>query len=303
MHAEVTILGNNSAAPTKNRNQSGQHFRLEQDHLLLDCGEGTQKRLILNRINYQKINHILISHLHGDHFLGLMGLLNTMALNGRKTKITVVSPVGLKRFYEVYEQTSDAHSTFDVDFIELEAEKIHNLNTPRLSIKAIPVSHRVACFAYIIEQVNTQRPLNIQVCNSFQIPVTAYGAIKAGEDHITTTGQVISNTQITLDPAKPITYGYITDTLFRPDLADLFSHCHTVYHEATYLHNLIDRAIKTKHSTALQAAEFAKKASVNQLLIGHFSSRYLSTDDHLQEAKSVFTESLVAEEGQTFHIY
>jgi ribonuclease Z len=303
MHAELTILGNNSASPTKNRNQSGQHFKIGQDQLLFDCGEGTQKRLILNRINYQKISRILISHLHGDHFLGLMGLLNTMALNGRKNKITVISPIGLKEFYKVYSVTSDAHSSFEIEFIELESEKTHQLDTDRLAITAIPVSHRLPCFAYIVKQRNLERKLIIDVCNKFNVPVSFYPEIKLGKDYTNTSGEVISNDILTRDPLKPIAYGYITDTLYRPDLANLFADCHTIYHEATYLHNLIDRAVHTKHSTALQAGTFAQKASVNQLLIGHFSSRYLQMDAHLEESKTQFTETLIAEEGKTFEIY
>lgn len=303
MYAELTILGNNSASPTRNRNQSGQHFKLEQDQFLFDCGEGTQKRLILNRINFQKISHIFISHLHGDHFLGLMGLLNTMALNGRKTTITIISPVGLSRFFKVYQETSDAHSTFEINFIELTPEQKQVITTPRLSITAIPVSHRLPCFAYKVEQINIARPLNVKVCEAHNIPVEFYGSIKQGNSYTLDSGVVISNIDLTFEPHTPISYGYITDTLYRPDLAPEFANCHTVYHEATYLHNLIDRAIKTKHSTALQAAEFAKKASVNQLLIGHFSSRYLTTIDHLTEASGLFSDTLVAEEGQTFHIY
>lgn len=303
MHAELTILGNNSASPTRHRNQSGQHFKLEQDQFLLDCGEGTQKRLILNRINYQKISHIFISHLHGDHFLGLMGLTNTMALNGRKTPLTIVSPTGLKRFFQLYQETSDAHATFPIEFIELEPEVKRDIQLARTTITAVPVSHRLPCFAYIIKQRTTERPLNIDVCTALEIPTNMFGSIKLGADYKSTSGQIIPNERLTFDPPPPVCYGYITDTLYRPDLANDFAHCHTVYHESTYLHNLIDRAIKTKHSTALQAGLFAQKAAVNQLLIGHFSSRYLSTQDHLEEAKSQFDNTYVAEEGQSFQIY
>ncbi len=303
MFAELTILGNNSAAPTKTRNQSGQHFKLDQDQLLFDCGEGTQKRLITNRINYQKISYILISHLHGDHFLGLMGLLNTMALNGRRSKLTIVAPKGLKRFYDVYLETSAAHQTFDIDIIELEDESTGTVETPRLHITHIPVSHRVSCFAYIVQQVVTKRHINVESCNEHNVPNHAFAALQDGHDYIDKSGNRINNEVLTDPASKPITYGYITDTIYRPDLAEAFAHCHTVYHEATYLHNLIDRAIKTKHSTAEQAGLFAQKASVNQLLIGHFSSRYHNTDDHLKESQAQFPETLIAEEGETYRIY
>ncbi len=303
MFAELTILGNNSAAPTKTRNQSGQHFKLDQDQILFDCGEGTQKRLITNRINYQKISHILISHLHGDHFLGLMGLLNTMALNGRKSKLTIVAPTGLKRFYGVYVETSSAHQTFDVEFIELEEESTGTIDTPRLNITYIPVSHRISCFAYIVEQAVVLKHIDIESCKKHQIPHHAFADLQNGLDYTDENGNHIKNDVLTLPASKPICYGYITDTIYRPDLAPAFARCHTVYHEATYLHNLIDRAIKTKHSTAEQAGMFAQKASVNQLLIGHFSSRYHNTDDHLEESRAQFRESFIAKEGETYRIY
>lgn len=303
MYAELTILGSNSASPTKYRNPSGQHFKLGSDQILIDCGEGTQKRLITNRINYQKINIILISHLHGDHFLGLMGLLNTMSLNGRKSGLEIICPVGLQDLVHRFMTTTKAHDTFPISFTELEEEQSYRIERENVFIEAIPVSHRISCFAYIIEQKVDKRKINQEECEAHNIPFEAYNSLKEGKDFTTSTGEVIANEILTEDPHSPITYGYVTDTLYRPDLTERFSKCHTLYHEATYLHNLIDRATKTSHSTALQAAQFAAKASVNQLLIGHFSSRYLELEEHLKEASSVFPETFIAEEGKTFLIY
>ncbi len=302
MIAELTILGSNSATPTKTRNPSAQLLQLNEESILIDCGEGTQKRLIVNRINYQKISTIFISHLHGDHFLGLMGLANTMSLNGRKKTLRIIAPEGLKKLFTLFQETSKAHQTFDIDFIELTPEIKTTIETKKFLVKAIPVSHRIPCFAFKFLQKPQERSLNITKCNELGIPINEYSLIKNGADITLMDGTVILNNELSYDPPNPISYGYVTDTLFRPDLAQEFHQCHTLYHEATYLHNLLDRAIHTHHSTAIQAAEFAKKASVNQLLIGHFSSRYNSTDGHLDEAKSVFLNTAIATENETFEI-
>ncbi len=302
MNASITVLGNNSAAPTKTRNPSGQVLKLDGHKVLIDCGEGSQKRLLEYGINYQKITQIFISHLHGDHFLGLMGLLNTMSLNGRKTKLEVICPVGLENLHNHFVEVGQAHFSFELVFIELEPERVHQIETSKWKVNAIPVSHRIPCFAFLFTEKQDERKLNIDACNRFEIPHQEFKKIKLGNDYSLPNGEVVPNAELTFDLPKPIRYGYITDTLYRPDLAGLFSHCTAVYHETTYLHNLLDRAEKTGHSTALQAGMFAKKASVNQLLIGHFSSRYEETAELLSEAQSEFKNTIVAEEGETYTI-
>lgn len=302
MNARVTVLGSNSAAPTRNRNPSGQVLELDGKKVLIDCGEGTQKRLLLNGINFQKINYIFISHLHGDHYFGLMGLLNTMSLNQRSHKITIFGHPGLKQLHELIAKLGNTHFSFEIEFIELDAENTHTLNIPGWEVKVIPVSHRIPCFAFRFTQTQNHRKLNIEACVRLQIPVSVYGSITEGEDYVSPNGETIPNGELTFDPKPPVSYGYITDTVYRPDLAPLFEGCSTVYHEATYLHNLLDRAEMTGHSTALQAARFANQTSTNQLLIGHFSSRYEKTNELLAEAKQVFKNTFVAEEGKSFEI-
>jgi ribonuclease Z len=302
MEAMVTILGSNSASPTLQRNPSGQLLQLGGQRILLDCGEGTQKRLLENKINFQKINVICISHLHGDHYFGLMGLLNTMSLNARSKPLHIICPVGLKELNDHIIELGNIYLSFPVTYHQLEAGKEHEIELHGIHIHAIEVSHRVTCFAYKVREAEHPRKLNTDACQRNNVPTEYFKRIKEGEDYISESGDVIPNTDLTFDPADPVTYGYITDTLFLPDLAPKFSDCDTVYHEATYLHNLIDRAAPTFHSTALQAAKFAKIASVNQLLIGHFSSRYDRTEDHLNEAKAVFPNTLIAEEGKSFPI-
>ncbi|MBO6515686.1 MAG: ribonuclease Z [Bacteroidia bacterium] len=302
MNAQLTILGNNSAAPTKSRNPSGQVLSFNGERVLIDCGEGSQKRMLLYGINYQKIDFIFISHLHGDHYLGLMGLLNTMSLNGRKTPLKIVCPKGLKDLHERIVELGNGHSTFDIEFTELDEERIYNLETSKWWVKAIPVSHRIPCYSYLFREKKHHRSLNIAACKRYNVPRSEYNKIKAGEDYVTPDGERIPNSELSDPPPKAIGYGYITDTLYRPDLTDEFAGCSAVYHETTYLHNLLDRAIKTGHSTALQAGEFAKKATVNQLLIGHFSSRYDEMSALLEEAKSVFPNTVIAEEGNSYEI-
>ena len=302
VNAQLTILGSNSAAPTRTRNPSSQLLHLDGEMILIDCGEATQKRLLLNRINYQKIRYVFISHLHGDHFLGLFGLLNTMSLNRRRGKLTVICPVGLNELNQRVTEIGNAHENFEVEFIELEAEQEHEITTEKWEVKAIPLSHRVPCFGYLFHEKQIEKPLNVTACEQQGIPVSAYSAIKAGEDFVLEDGTTIPNSALTFDFRPPVRYAYMTDTLYRPDLASKFANCGAVYHEATYLHNLLDRAEKTGHSTALQAAQFASQSSTNQLLIGHFSSRYHDTEAHLEEAKTVFPNTFIAEEGKTFEI-
>ena len=303
MQASLTVLGSNSAAPTKSRNQSSYYLRIGSNRILLDCGEATQKRLIENRINYQKIQYILISHLHGDHCLGLFGLLNTMSLNGRKSDLKIVGPKGIKDLLTTVRNLTGAHDTFEVDILELEPEENQSFTLGNLNVKAFPLSHRLPCFGYRIDAPEALPGLNIDACNQHEVPYTEYGKIKEGSDFTKPNGDIVPNEELVYTPETPFSFGYITDTLLRTDLAEAFEAVKVLYHEATYLHNLIDRAKRTFHSTAQEAAMFATQASVNQLIIGHFSSRYADSISHLAEASTVFDNTSVALEGKTFEFH
>jgi len=248
-------------------------------------------------INYQKINHIFISHMHGDHFLGLPGLINTMALNQRSRPLIVHGPKGLDELLNLHFDLGEARFPFELTIEELRPNEVIQLNS--VTCKPIPVFHRIPCFGFLFEERSDERKLNPEACNKFEVPIDLYSAIKKGDDFTAEDGTVISNKELTFDADKPFSYGYITDTLYNESLIPHFQGVDVLYHEATYLNNLMDRAKMTFHSTAEQAAQFALGASANQLIIGHYSSRYESLDEHLLEARRVFLNTDAAVEGET----
>jgi len=299
MEVYLTILGNSSASPTIDRNQSGQLLKMGSTHILIDCGEGTQSRLMKYKQSYHKIDIILISHLHGDHYLGLFGLLNTMSLNGRTRPLNLFAPKGLREVIKMHFSLSNTTLTYELNIKEIgEDELLYSTN--RLEIKAYVVEHRIPCFSFLIQELNVQRKLNVDECQKLNIGQQYYNSIKEGQDVVLQDGIIIPNEQLSFDPEPPFSYGYITDTIYLERLIPNFYGVQVLYHEATFLDNLIDRAKIAFHSTAEQAGQFANKALVSQLLIGHFSSRYRDLSDHLNEAQKIFTRTELALEGQTF---
>jgi ribonuclease Z len=270
------------------------------DYFLIDCGEGTQSRIIKYGLSYQKLDHILISHLHGDHYLGLFGLINTMALNGRKKPLNIYAPNGLEKLVQMHVEMANAKLPFELFFYSHPTEEDTIFSNSRVEIRTFPVSHRIPCNAFLFRETSVKRKLNIDACRVHSIPRAAFDQIKSGEDFLNVDGTTIPNELLTFDPEPAFSYGYITDTLMLENLIPKFHQVQVLYHEATFLDNLIDRAQMTFHSTAAQAARFASKSFVNQLLIGHFSSRYHDLDEHLREAQSIFAKSEIAEEGKSY---
>lgn len=293
-------MGNSSASPTRDRNQSGQYLRMGQQYFLLDCGEGTQSRLLKYDLNFQKIDVIFISHLHGDHYLGLPGLLNTMSLNGRKKPLLIVGPHGLGDLIGHHFKLADTQMTYPLEFREVQDNSGIVYRTERVEVELVPVQHRIPCFAYIFRETTSERTLNIEACRNADIPVSVYPELKLGADFTMPDGTVLLNDSLTFPAEPPFSYGYITDTLFIEENIPRFAGIQVLYHESTFLSDLSDRAEKTYHSTAAQAALFALKAGVSQLLIGHFSSRYVDLEQHLEEARKIFMSTDLALEGQTF---
>lgn len=302
MKFSLTILGSSSATPTVNRHHSSFILNFGSAKYMIDCGEGTQNRCLQYDINYQRIDSIFISHMHGDHILGLFGLINTMNLYSRKKKLTVYSVHGLRDLFETYSNLSDIHLHFELEFVELPVEPHVCLQTTEVRVSVFPVFHRIPCLAFRFEEIITKRKLNADVCYEYNVPVSQFASICQGEDYVTENGKVIKNSLLTFDPDKPRVYVHVTDTLFNENVAGFAKSADLLYHEATFLDNLKERAFDTFHSTALQAAQIARIAGVEKLLIGHFSSRYKDLSHHLDEAKSVFQESYLAVEGQTVYI-
>lgn len=298
---EVTILGSSSASPTKTRHHSAQFVSLDGSHFLVDCGEGTQRQLLLNGIRFSRIRYILISHLHGDHFFGLPGLLSTMNLGGRTEPLWIAGPAGLQLLMEQMLSASRVELKFEVEYQETNPnEYTLLLETPQCSVYSIPLEHRIPCTGFIFRENTAARHLNREACDAYQIPYTAYDALLAGDDFVFPDGTTVPNNVLTTPGRRGRSYAYISDTIYLPSLADFIRGTDLLYHESTFMHDLLDRAETTFHTTSRQAALLAQAAEVKQLLIGHFSARYRSTEGLLAEAQEIFPATAVAEEGLTF---
>jgi ribonuclease Z len=298
---EVTILGSSSASPTKSRHHSAQFVSLDGSHFLVDCGEGTQRQLLLNGIRFSRISYILISHLHGDHFFGLPGLLSTMNLGGRTEPLWIAGPAGLQLLMEQMLSASHVELKFEVQYHETNPKEYTLLlETAQCKVYSIPLEHRIPCTGFVFREQTPARHLNREACDAYQIPYTAYDALLAGDDFTQRDGSSIANSLLTVPGRAPRCYAYISDTIYLPSLADQIRGADLLYHESTFMHDLLERAVTTFHTTSKQAAMLARDAGVKQLLIGHFSARYRTTEGLLAEAQEVFPNTEVAEEGLTF---
>lgn len=300
---EVTVLGTSSASPTKTRFPSSQLVRLEGDYFLIDCGEGTQHQLVRLGLRMKRIRYILITHLHGDHFYGLPGLISSMSLFGRTEKLTIVGPEALKDLLDVITRTTESHVTFEIEYIKTNPEKAETvLANRKWSLSTVPLKHRIPCTGYILREQGPELRLNPAVCEQMGVPVECYEALKWGDDWHREDSTVVSNSLLTLPGNPNRSYAYISDTIYDESIVPHIQGCSLLYHEATFLHNLLERATETHHTTSKQAGQIAAKAGVGKLMIGHFSSRYHQTDDLLTEVQEQFKDALLANEGLTVKV-
>lgn len=295
----VTILGCNSAIPTDWRRPTSQAVSIDDQILLLDCGEGTQMQMNLYKIRKSKIRHIFISHLHGDHYFGLIGLLNSMALIGRKEDLHLYAPEPVFGLIDLQMSLADSRFPYTLHRHPLQDEG-EILAQPGFTVSCFKVIHRIECWGFAITQKQKLKKLNLKAAEHYQIPTTFYYELKKGADYVKENGEVIKNEQVTFEPPPPKTYMYCADTLYTDSFLPFIQNATLLYHEATYLKDMEEKAYKRFHSTAEQAAKIAVKANAKRLLIGHFSSKY----DYLQpfetEAKAVFKNTELAREGVTF---
>lgn len=279
-------------------------MRLEGSYLLLDCGEGAQRQLSRYGLKALKISHVFITHLHGDHYFGLPGLVTSMALFGRSEPLIIVGPPALSSIMQVLITESDAHLPFEILYTSTQCNEPEIVvETEQYMVTSIPLKHRIPCTGFIIKEKGPERKLNVDACTRYQVPVSQYDAIKWGADFESTQFGLVENAKLTTEGHKNRTYAYITDTIFDKDY--LMAHIKNVdllYHEATFLHEREQRAQETYHSTAKQAAQTAKEAVVKQLMIGHFSARYNDATPLLEEARSIFPNTIEATEGVTLSI-
>lgn len=303
MSWQVTVLGTNSAIPTPQRSPSAQVLTTEHHSILIDCGEGTQVRMTSFGIKRSRIDHILITHLHGDHVFGLPGLLTSYNLFRRERKLSVYGPKGLRAFVNHNLEMIGTHMNYDLEIVEHTAsdpKKIYQ--DEHLQISTIPLSHRVPTTGYLFREKIPPRKILSEKVTAHHIPFTAMRALQLGEDWVAADGITIRNEQLTTANRSPRSFAYCSDTAYREDIIDQVRTIDLLYHEATFLHELEKEADKRMHSTAKQAAMIARKAEVKRLMIGHFSTRYKDPKPLLEEAKQTFAPTILAEEGLTVSI-
>lgn len=297
----VTILGNNSAIPAYDRHPTAQVVTLNDQVFLIDCGEGTQMQIARYRIRRSKIHHIFISHLHGDHYFGLIGLITSMGLLGREQELHLYAPAGLKDIIDLQLKVADTNLPFPLVFHPLEAEGIL-VDTPKFSVACFATHHRVPCWGFIIREKRKPRKIDKVKVLQYDIPAAFYERLKDGDDYETREGELIRNEWVTLANKPARSYAFCADTRFDESLIDKTKGVTLLYHEATYLKDLAERALARFHSTTVQAATIALRAGVGKLLIGHFSSKYEKLDEFRNEAQAVFAETDLAIEGVTYRI-
>ncbi len=300
---ELKILGSSSATPSVNRFPTSQILTIGSQINLIDCGEGTQMQLMRFKIKPQRICNIFISHLHGDHYFGLFGLISSMQLQGRTTSLNLFGPPGLSELLSLSLRYSNTHLSFNLNFQELDPSEYRQVHEEKLfSVHSLPMEHRVSCCGFLFREKPKLRHL---VKGSFppDLSPTQLVQLKHGEDLFDAAGNLlVSCKEVTCDPRPSRSYAYFSDTRCKEDLLPYIRHVDLLYHEATFMDDLRHRAVQTFHSTARQAAELAAKAQVKQLLIGHFSVRYKDLTPLLEEARQYFPDTLLAVEGTTVRV-
>ena len=302
MSLRLTILGCHSATPRVNAHPTSQYLEINNRYFLIDCGEGTQRQMRKYKVGFSKINHIFISHLHGDHFFGLVGLLSTMHLLGRKNELTIFGPKGLEEIVQIQFRNAGSHLSFEMNFQTVDQSGEILLENSKLTVKSLPLKHRIPCYGYLFEEKEGLRKIKVASLAKYRIPTYARKSITEGEDFKTSEGEVIPNRFLTDDPPKPTKYAFCSDTAYYEKLIPLLKEVDLLYHEATFLADREDLAKKTKHSTSKQAAQIAKDANINQLVLGHYSGRYKDTSLFKQEAEEIFKNTDLAEPGKVFSI-
>jgi len=301
MKFEVTILGSSSATPVFNRNPSAQLLNCNEKCYLIDCGEGTQQQLAKFNLKAARIDYIFISHLHGDHYFGLIGLLSSLHLNGRIKPMQIFGPKPLLEILEIQFKYSDTVLRYPIEFFPIEADEPKQIfENSDLIVKTIVLNHRIPTTGFLFQQKKRQRKLIKDKAE--KVPMAYYTALKKGIDVELPNGEILRNEDYTVAADPPRAYAYCSDTLFDESYFPTIMGCDTLYHEATFMHDLLDRARETHHTTAQQAAEVANIIGAKKLLIGHFSSRYKTLQMLFEEAQAGFENTELAVEGRTFQL-
>ncbi|MBN2261750.1 MAG: ribonuclease Z [Prolixibacteraceae bacterium] len=300
---EITILGTGSALPTSQRYHTAHVLNVRERFFLIDCGEGTQNQMRKYGVKFSRIEHIFISHLHGDHYFGLIGLITSYLLLGRKTDLHIYSHSMLPDLLKPQIDMMGDELSYKIIWHPLNFKRSEIiLDNKVVKVMSIPVQHRFPCCAFLFTEAPSDLNVRKEQLEKYQVPLTQIYNIKKGADYIDQNQQVIPNSELTLPAMKQRSYAFCTDTAFMPELSELFENVDLLYHEATFDKTNQKRAAETYHSTAHQAAQMAKMSNAGHLLIGHFSSRYKNIDKLLNEAREVFENCTAANEGMVIQI-
>lgn len=300
----LTILGCGSALPARGRQPSSQYLRMGKHRFLLDCGEGTQHLIRKHKLKLQGISHIYITHMHGDHFLGLMGLLFSMTLLGRSKSIQLIGPADLKELIDMHLKHAKAGLKFEIDYRFTQAKEMEKvMEDGSCEVWSVPLDHKIATTGFLFKEKTRPRKLKAKKLDFHQVPIKDRKGLTEGLDWTSPEGELIPNSVFSEDPIAPRSYAYCTDTAFIPSLPESIMGVDLLYHESTFVERDAERAKATRHSTAAQAAEIARLAGVRQLLLGHYSARYDDLNKLLKEAQEVFPDSILSHEGMAIDIH
>ncbi|MES1215921.1 MAG: ribonuclease Z [Bacteroidota bacterium] len=297
----VTILGNNSAVPAFDRHPTSQVVTMDGHNFLVDCGEGTQIQMINYKIRRSKISHIFISHLHGDHYYGLIGLINSFGLLSHQQDLHVFGPSPLQQIIELQLSVANTVLPFKLHFHTINKEGVL-VEEEKFIVRCFPTNHRIECYGFLFQEKKKLRKINPEKTKEYEIPSSFYDRLQNGEDYIQKDGTVISNNLVTDPGVKGKSYAYCADTKYDENIIPHLQGADMIYHETTYLDNLRERAETRFHSTTRQAGQFAQKAGVAKLLIGHFSSKYDTLEEFETETREVFPNTELAMEGVAYTI-
>ncbi len=300
----LTILGSSAAVPTSDKFPTAQVLNAFGRLFLIDCGEGTQHQLRINRINFSKIDHILISHLHGDHFFGLIGLISSFSLLGRRNSLHIYAHSSIKEYIDFQLKFLDQNNLgYKIIYHPLNFKSPQVIfSNKKIQITSFPLKHSTACCGFRFDEKPKDANIIKEKINFYNIPIKEIKNIKAGADFVTECGNIIPNKILVSPPSEPRSFAFCSDTMHFPEIVPVIKNVSLLYHEATFMEKDKLYADRTKHSTAKDAAMLAKQAEVEKLIIGHFSARYAKTELLLNEAKSVFPETLEAKENTTYNI-
>lgn len=300
---QLTILGNNSALPASGRHPTAQILEVREQLILIDCGEGTQIQMQRYNIRRRRIHHIFISHLHGDHYFGLIGLLSSMGLSGRTAPINLYGPPELIDIINLQLKVADTALPYPLNFTAIEPNYCGVLlDIPYLKVICFPTEHRIACHGFLFESGTKERKIVPEACREYEIPAAFYNQLKRGENYMRRDGFLVENEWVTRPPDNAKSYAYCADTLYTESFISVIKDANVIYHESTYLNDQEDKARLRFHSTATQAADIAKAANAGKLLLGHYSSKYEDISLFETEARHVFPNTIATTEGMIIDI-